>query len=290
MPPPKVETNQEYLDAMEVNTSYWYMQASAAQQQRINNLLSNYCDTFTDEKQKVGRCDIDGDFKINLEPGTRPIKSRDRSLKPDQLESLRKQLKDWSADSVIGPSDSPWVSPLVPVLKKDGSTRWAVDYRALNLHTVPDSFPTPRIAEVLEGLAWSKVFSTLDAAQAYHNVPVDPESQSLTAFICHFGLYIFKRMPFGLRNAGAKYCRIVQSLVDSLEMEGVLAYLDDLLLHTADIETHIDLMGQFLEAHRTVGIKLKAAKTRWLQRKVSYLGYDVSEEGIHLTSKFIEQV
>ena len=60
---------------MEVNTSYWYMQASAAQQQRINNLLSNYCDTFTDEKQKVGRCDIDGDFKINLEPGTRPIKS-----------------------------------------------------------------------------------------------------------------------------------------------------------------------------------------------------------------------
>ena len=130
----------------------------------------------------------------------------------------------------------------------------------------------------------------LDAAQAYHNVPVDPESQSLTAFICHFGLYIVKRMPFGLRNAGAKYCRIVQSLVDSLEMEGVLAYLDDLLLHTADIETHIDLMGQFLEAHRTVGIKLKAAKTRWLQRKVSYLGYDVSEEGIHLTSKFIEQV
>ena len=97
-------------------------------------------------------------------------------------------------------------------------------------------------------------------------------------------------MPFGLKNAGAKYCRIVQSLVDSLEVDGVLAYLDDLLLHTVDIDTHIDLMGHVLEAHRTVGIKLKAAKTRWLQRKVSYLGYDVSEEGIHLTSKFIEQV
>ena len=58
---------------------------------------------------------------------------------------------------------------------------------------------------------------------------------------------------------------------------------DNLLLHTADVETHIDLMGHVLEAHRTVAIKLKAAKTRWLQRKVSYLGYDVSEEGIHLT-------
>ena len=113
--------------------------------------------------------------------------------------------------------------------------------------------------EMLEGLAGSKVFSTLDAAQAYHNVPVDPESQSLTAFICHFGLFLFKRMPFGLKNAGAKYCRIVQSLVDSLEMDGVLAYLDDLLLHTVDIDTHIDLMGHVLEAHQIVGIKLKAA-------------------------------
>ena len=115
---------------------------------------------------------------------------------------------------------------------------------------------------MLEGLAGSKVFSTLDAAQAYHNVPVDPDSQSLTAFICHFGLFVFKRMPFGLRNAGAKYCRIVQSLVDSLDVEGVLAYLDDLLLHTPDLETHIDLIAQVLEAHRRVGIKLKAAKTR----------------------------
>ena len=238
----------------------------------------------------MGRCDIDGNFKIELEPGTRPVKSRDRSLKPDQLESLRQQLRDWTADSVIGPSDSPWASPLVPVLKKDGTTRWAVDYRALNMHTIPDSFPTPRIAEVLEGLAGSKVFSTLDAAQAYHNVPVDQESQSLTAFICHFGLFVFKRMPFGLRNAGAKYCRIVQSLVDSLDVEGVLAYLDDLLLHTPDIESHINLIYQVLEAHRRVGIKLKATKTRWLQQKVSYLGYDVSEEGIHLTSKFIDQV
>ena len=111
---------------MEVSTSYWYTQASATQQQRINNLLLSYRDTFTDEKQKVGRCDIDGDFKIILEPGTRPVKSRDRSLKPDQLDSLKKQLRDWEADSVIGPSDSPWASPLVPVLKKDGSTKFSL--------------------------------------------------------------------------------------------------------------------------------------------------------------------
>ena len=117
-PPPTPETNQEFLDSMEVSTSYWYMQASATQQQRINNLLLSYRDTFTDEKQKVGRCDIDGDFKITLEPGTRPVKARDRSLKPDQLDSLKKQLRDWEADSVIGPSDNPWASPWCPYSRR----------------------------------------------------------------------------------------------------------------------------------------------------------------------------
>ena len=86
---------------MELNQSYWYEQASRGQQHRINDILLSYRDVFTDENQKVGRCDIDGNFRIELEPGTKPVKSRDRSLKPDQLESLRQQLKDWTADSVI---------------------------------------------------------------------------------------------------------------------------------------------------------------------------------------------
>ena len=79
---------------MELSTSYWYMQASPAQQKRVSDMLLSFRDTFTDDQQKVGRCDIDGNFKIDLEPGTLPVKSRDRSLKPDQLESLRQQLKD----------------------------------------------------------------------------------------------------------------------------------------------------------------------------------------------------
>mgnify|MGYP000010931605 CR=1 FL=1 len=81
--PTTTETDQDFLDSMEVSSSYWYVQASAAQQARINNLLLAYRDTFTNDQQKVGRCDLDGDFRIELEPGTRPVKSRDRSLKPD---------------------------------------------------------------------------------------------------------------------------------------------------------------------------------------------------------------
>ena len=94
-------------------------------------------------------------------------------------------------------------------------------------------------------------------------------------------------MPFGLRNTGAVYCRLVQSLVDTLGLEGVLAYLDDILLHTWEVDEHIRLIHRVLQGHRDAGILLKAAKTRFFQRYVEYLGYGVTEKGIHLTEKAV---
>ena len=90
---------------------------------------------------------------------------------------MKKQLADWTADGIIAPSASAWASPLVPVMKEDGTVRWAIDFRALNLHTVPDSFPTPNIADVLQTFSGIKCFSTLDASQAYMNIPVNKNCQ-----------------------------------------------------------------------------------------------------------------
>ena len=107
---------------------------------------------------KVGKTEWVDPFHIELEPNTTPVRQRSRPLTPEQVQVLRQQLDDWLADGVIEPSDSPWASPMVPVLKKDGSVRWAIDYRALNLRTVADSFPTPKIEEVIACFAGSRVF------------------------------------------------------------------------------------------------------------------------------------
>ena len=77
----------------------------------------------------------------------------------------------WEEEGIIEPTNSPWASPLVPALKKDGTIRWAIDYRALNKHTVADSFLLPNISQNLERLQGSKIFSTLDAAAAYNTIP-----------------------------------------------------------------------------------------------------------------------
>ena len=104
---------------------------------------------------------------------------------------------------------------------------------------ITNSFPKPNISEIFNSLGSSKIFSTLDEAQAYHAIPVEEKSRPLNAFATAFSLYHFARMPFGFKNTRAAYCRLVQRMINMLDVEGVLAYLDDLLIHTEDPETHL---------------------------------------------------
>ena len=121
-----------------------------------------------------------------------PVRSKLRPLNPKQREDLARQMDIWRREDVIEESTSPWASPLVPALKKDGSIRWAVDYRILNRFTVPDAYPLPSIEENLERLQGSHVFSTLDAAAAYHHLPVKKKVRPYLAFITPMGLLQYK--------------------------------------------------------------------------------------------------
>ena len=109
-------------------------------------------------------------MKIDLIPGAIPYKSRVRSLNLDQKENLRDQINEWLEQGVIEPSTSPWASPLVPMKKKDGRTRWVTDLRELNKQTVKDSYPLTNIQEILHCLKGATVFSSLDACGADHAV------------------------------------------------------------------------------------------------------------------------
>ena len=103
--------------------------------------------------------------------------------------------------NIISVSSSPWRSPVVFVKKKDGITRFCVDYQILHAVTRKDSYPLPRIDDAHDALSGSKYFSILDLQSDYHQVAMHPNSKDKTAFITHSGLYEFNVLSFGLTNA-----------------------------------------------------------------------------------------
>ena len=136
-------------------------------------------------------------------------------------ESLHDQLNSWLRDGVIAPVVSPWGSPHVPVAKKDSSSRGAVDYREQNKYTLSDAYQTPSLSQVVKSLAWSMVFSSLNAAQAFHNISIKDSIRDATTFICMYGLC---RMPFSLKNTGAVYCCSVTEIMNRLGQDSVCHY------------------------------------------------------------------
>eukprot|EP00731_Ephydatia_muelleri_P021198 Em0013g925a len=111
-----------------------------------------------------------------------PVHLPPRRIPHARREELKEMLRDMLEKNAIEHSDSPWSSPIVLVKKKDGTTRFCVDYRKVNEVTRKDAYPLPRVDDTLDTLAGSKFFSTLDLTTGYWQVEVAPEDQPKTAF------------------------------------------------------------------------------------------------------------
>ena len=150
---------------------------------------------FSKGEFDVGFCDKIP-HKIRTEDEV-PINLPFRRIPPHNVQEVNKLLEKLLEQEIIQHSTSPYASPIVLVRKKDGTLRMCVDYRKSNAKCVRDSFPLPRIEESLESLDGASYFSSLDLAHGYHQVAMETNSIHKTAFRIPFGLFEFKRMPFG---------------------------------------------------------------------------------------------
>ncbi len=195
---------------------------------------------------------------------------------------------------VVEPSSSPWSSPIVLVRKKNGSLRFCVDYRELNSVTKADTFPLPRIDDLLDQLGESKYFSTVDLAAGYWQIRVHPESVEKTAFATHQGLYQFRVMPFGARNAPATFQRLMQRVLSGLNPEEgpdfVAVYLDDVLIFSRTLDEHKQHLQVVMDRLEKAGLKLNASKCRFICQEVEYLGHLITPDGLKLNSRHLSAV
>ena len=251
---------------------------STEQMKQLRELIVEYADVFALDQHELGTTDL---VTHVIDTGdSSPIKQPPRRV-PFALRAKVDQLVNEMLDhGVITPSKSPWGSPVVLVTKKDGSSRFCVDYRRLNAVTKTDVFPLPRVDDSLDQLANSHFFTTLDLAAGYWQVLVDPQSREKTAFVTHSGLYEFSVMPFGLKNAPATFQRLMETVLAGLNRKVCLDYLDDIIVTGETFSEHLVNLRLVLLRLRDAGLRLKSRKCYFAMKEVEYLGYRVSESGI----------
>jgi Reverse transcriptase (RNA-dependent DNA polymerase) len=156
--------------------------------------------------------------------------------------------------------------------------RFCVYYRNLNNLTERDVYPLPRLDECIDSLSDAVVFSTLDAKSGYWQVSMHPDDRGKTTFTCHVGIFRFKRMPFGLRNAPSTIQRAMDVILSGVRRLKCLCYLDDIIVFPSSMESQVGDLDNVLSLLRDAGVSLRLDKCHFFRRCVNYLGH-VTEPG-----------
>ncbi|GBG77650.1 hypothetical protein CBR_g24098 [Chara braunii] len=218
--------------------------------------------------------------RIKIEPGSRTPKGAVYMMSPRELEELRKQLDDLLEKGWIRPSSSPFGAPVLFVHKKEGELRMCIDYRGLNVITVKNVGPLPRIDDLLDRVQGCKYFSKIDLKSGYHQIEVHPDDQYKTAFRTRYGHYEFIVMPFGLTNAPTTFQRCMNDLFRPWLDKFVVVYLNDILVFSKTLPEHQGHLRQVLEKLRESNFKINAKKCEWAKTQVLYLGHVLDGDGI----------
>ena len=207
---------------------------------------------------------------------SRPIRQPVRRIPPHRREEVKGLLNQMLERGVVEPSSSPWAPPVVLVQKRDGSTRFCVDYRKLNQVTRKDAYPLPRIDMTLDTLHGSLWFTTLDLLSGYWQVEMAKGDRDKTAFCTTEGLFQFKVMPFGLCNAPACFQRLMDLVLSGLQWSQCLVYLDDIIVLGRSFNEHIQNLDSVFQRLQRSGLRLKPSKYAFFRKEVQYLGHVIS--------------
>ena len=219
--------------------------------------------------------------KLNVNPERMPVQQRRRvfALERDQTvtEVVTKLLTTgfiWEMYYLD------WLTNVVLVKKANGKWKMCVDFMDLNKACPKDSFPLPRINQLVDSTAEHKLPTFINAFSGYNQIKMAKEDQEKTAFITSQGLYCYKVMPFGLKNAGATYQRLVNKMFSKQIGMNMDVYVDDMLVKSKEELTHLDDLKETFSTLKQYQMKLNPSKCAFSVVLGKFLGFKVSQRGI----------
>jgi deoxyuridine 5'-triphosphate nucleotidohydrolase len=257
----------------------------------------DYLDVFNKELG-MSRCpehQLGYDFKIHLQEGAKPPPpSRPYHLSQDKSRIMKEWLQGMEDVGMICQSTTrcPTAAPVFFVPKKDSTKRPVIDYRCLNDVVVQDSYPLPRIDQIMDQVKGSHIFSKFDMKSGYNQIRIREGDKWLAAFITPEGLWEMNVMTFGHMNAPLVFQRFMDKMVYKQPelVSHLVRYLDDANTHNRDTLEHIQTNQNFMQRCWEAGIFLNPKKCEFHKEKVDFLGVELSARGFEMECVKVDTV
>ena len=213
-----------------------------------------------------------------------PVKLPSRPIPFHYTERVHSQLQEMAKERIIRPSNSPWCAPAVYVPKSNGEVRICVDFVELNRVSKKDSYPVPQANGPQLKLAGKKIFSKIDLRSAYWQFPMSKESIEKTAFCPGpgYGLWEFTVMPYGLTGATQTCQRGLDEVLKDCK-DCVDNYVDDCIIFSDTLDSHIDHLQRVLGHLQSAGFTLRGSKCYFGMNSTTHLGFEYSCDGVKLS-------
>jgi len=273
----------------------------------IQCLLSEYGDVFPDQLPNQLPPKRVIEHEILLKPEAKSSQRSPFRLSRVEQEALNKFVSDLVSKEWIEVSNSPWVSNIFGVPKKDPTTgkfpsrlewirsadpnmpiRWVIDYRHVNSQTKVAKIPLPHIEELFDKMQNAKLFSVVDLASGYHQMRMNEDSKPYTAFRTNNEIYQWKVAPMGLAGMPGTWTRLMRTLLSKLLF--VVVYLDDICIFSSCIEDHLSHLRKVFEVLRENKLYARREKCTFAKSSVEFLGHVISSDGLKVDNKKIQAI
>ncbi|GJT04183.1 reverse transcriptase domain-containing protein [Tanacetum coccineum] len=231
------------------------------------------------------------EHRLNVREGCPPIRQKRRDHAADRNKAIQEEVgKLIDARIIKEVYYHSWLSNPVMVKKYDGSWRMCVNFKYLNKTCLKDGYPLSEIDWKVESLCGFPFKCFLDAYKGYHQIKMAKEDEEKTAFITSQGIYCYSKMPFGLRNAGATYQRLVDKAFHKQVGRNLEVYVDDLVIKSRTEEEIIRDIEETFKKLREINMKLNPKKCTFGVEEGMFLGYKVNTKGIKVCPDKVDVV
>ncbi|CAI6367254.1 unnamed protein product [Macrosiphum euphorbiae] len=229
-------------------------------------------------------------ISLKLKPGASPKFCKHRAVPLALRDKVITEIERLVENNTLIPIDScEWATPVVPILKGDGSVRLCGDYKiTINPVLNGTEYPLPKIEHLYAKIAGAKYFSKIDLKDAYQQLLLDDDSQRFTTINTIKGLFKYTRVPFGLKSSAGEFQRAIESVTS--KVEGVEVFIDDIIVSGSTVAEHNARLNKLLNWLNTAGLKVKKEKCNFLQKSIEYLGHKIDGEGLHTLSKHVNAI